>query len=37
MTLKWQDRIGAVAGFLKLNWLPISAFVVGLIVGGMIF
>lgn len=38
MTLKWQDRIGAIAGFIAANWKIIAAvFVGGLIIGGLLF
>ena len=38
MTLKWQDRLGAVAGLIKTNWKALlGGFVGGLIVGGLLF
>lgn len=37
MTLKWQDRLGAVAGFISERWILIAVFIGGLIIGGMAF
>lgn len=36
MTLKWQDRLGAVAGFI-VSHARVACFVGGLIVGGLLF
>lgn len=37
MTLKWQDRLGAVAGFIAERRILIAVFIGGLIIGGVAF
>ena len=37
MPLKWQDRIGAVAGFVMARWKIIVGVILALIILGVIF